>query len=364
MGEKSMRLLLKFMTVPILLMSASTQAFELGNLCKETDLFYPIEGSCDKNGFLQGDGVASLTYEKVNEYYELSSSGLFNDGLPQGKHVIKGPNNLTCNVEFNNGQLLAKGFTCKRPAKRRSNNRDAFTYNLKVEGAEGSISVKKEKSKGWKIKIYMAQIEVTSDLTLRVLAERNRDHLSPEISNVPSTFSGYTDILEISLSGNEGLAFDATNVGTIIDDPKFTLEGVFLFRCASMGWCSADRFDSRPVDGAIDSRALFKYTDKLNKRLYEIAFVRDTYSGPSPIYFKDDKGVTFNGMRPQCKSTIYDNKLIHADQDCATSLKVQCRKKSENRELSFKPRCGEVTMPDGRSFDGFFDPSTGSPIVK
>ena len=346
--------------------AASVQAFELGSLCKSTDLYYPIEGHCDSSGLLQGHGSASLTYPKVDQYYELISTGIFVDGIPDGSHVITAQNGLNCKAEFDNGTMLAKNFTCTSPASTRVKTGQSagfhskydekvdFPFTLNVDHAEGSIRIEKSEHKGWKIFIYMAQVEISSNVSVSVLDTR-RASLSPKPMQAFSTFTGYVDELEVGLTGNWGMSIKASNMQTVIDDAGFTLEGTFSFNCHNSGNCTINRFQSLPVDGTVDSRALFEYTDKVNQRSYKIAFIGDAYR-TSLIYFKDDKGLVFNGMRPQCQRNLFGNELIED--------KNERRNNSSNAVLSFLPRCGEVTMPDGRYFDGLFELHTGKPIMQ
>jgi hypothetical protein len=75
-----MKKIIALLTILISTLSAA-QTYEIGTICKEsTQGWMRLSGSCDKDGYLQGSGVAALG--------DLAVFGDFNRGLPNGPHYI------------------------------------------------------------------------------------------------------------------------------------------------------------------------------------------------------------------------------------------------------------------------------------
>lgn len=103
--------------------------------------------------------------------------------------------------------------------------------------------------------------------------------------------------------------------------------------------------------GKVDRRALIKLTTTNPSRQYE--YVRpsnERYDNwPQRVLYFKKGGFEFDATGSDCMINERGASLIRV----ATPIK----------EFDVRPRCGKVTMPDGRSFDGKYDTSTGKPIL-
>lgn len=375
-------------TIGALLLASTPQAYELPATCQSVGHWKIIEGTCGANGKLQGKGTASFNREA-------RFTGEFVDGLPHGRLTMEGldgAGRLTqCEFDFDKGQIVNSELSCTmRDASDSRTGDPSPVLRFKVTSGSGRVAWSERdlrltegnpiyRGEGvGTLRVDLPQIEISSRIDAKALLPAangvaadivqqtgTADHLTLRFGD--DRKSRDTSIsLEISNFNNTLSSDFRLNTEVWESEHKstmpLTIAGTFNWACP---WnvrpvCRLTPFASPEApgdelglnDGKVDRRALIKLTTTSPANQYE-------YVQPSKkpyldnwfnrvLYFKKD-GFEFDATRSKCSRDERGAFFI------GNELPV--------KTFDVRPLCGKVTMPDGRSFDGKYDRSTGKPIL-